>query len=331
MSLQQYSMHDVARRDLAKRSVAKAFAGSFSPEVRHRILDLDPALIETPETNWDMIRSLAGIALRQIEADLQHEGERDKIRSKLRSFMADGAPSMVFQPIHDANDGHLRKVEALARFPSQPYRSPDKWFADADDAGIALELELQAIANALATFGPVWQTKRIPVAINASVKTIMSGALVPLLTDIDGDLVILEIAEQQEVPCYRTLTEHLAPLRSRGVRIAVDDVGTGYAGMQHVLSIKPDTVKLDISLIRNLETDPSRQAMVRSVIGFSKMIGSTTVAEGVETSEELDILREFGVDAVQGYLLGRPMPVDDIMRSITQNVAEISDGLDTAG
>jgi predicted signal transduction protein with EAL and GGDEF domain len=95
-------------------------------------------------------------------------------------------------------------------------------------------------------------------------------------------------------------------------RLAVDDAGAGYAGLRHILELRPHFVKLDISLVRNVDNDPARQAMVIGMAHFATYVGCDLIAEGVETANELTTLKLLGVPFGQGYLLGRPAPVDAI-------------------
>jgi EAL domain-containing protein (putative c-di-GMP-specific phosphodiesterase class I) len=108
---------------------------------------------------------------------------------------------------------------------------------------------------------------------------------------------------------YALLAEALEPLRSKGLRLAVDDAGAGYASFRHILKLKPDVIKLDSSLIRNIDSDTGSRALAAALIRFAEETGCKVVAEGVETREELAMLRRLEVNKAQGYLLGRPMPL----------------------
>ena len=101
----------------------------------------------------------------------------------------------------------------------------------------------------------------------------------------------------------------LKPLRRRGLRLAVDDAGAGYASFRHILSLAPDVIKLDMSITRNVHTDRSRRALARAVISFAAETDSKVVAEGVETIDELSVLRELSVSKAQGYFIGKPAPI----------------------
>src|SRR6478736_422806 len=134
-----------------------------------------------------------------------------------------------------------------------------------------------------------------------------------VLCSVDLSRVVLEITEHSAVVDYEVLLKALAPLRARGVRLAIDDAGAGYASMRHILNLKPDVIKLDISLTRHIDTDANRRALAKGLIAFAHEIGSTITAEGVETMAELSALRAIGVDKVQGYFLSTPQALDVVV------------------
>lgn len=105
---------------------------------------------------------------------------------------------------------------------------------------------------------------------------------------------------------YPALRTAIAGWRRRGVRLAIDDAGAGYASLRHVVSLTPDFVKLDLSLVRDIDTDVARQAMAIALVSFAAKSATTVVAEGIETQAELTTLISLGVTTRQGYFLGRP-------------------------
>jgi EAL domain-containing protein (putative c-di-GMP-specific phosphodiesterase class I) len=105
---------------------------------------------------------------------------------------------------------------------------------------------------------------------------------------------------------YGQLTSALDALRRRGVRVAVDDAGAGYASLRHILRIKPDLIKLDVSLISGIEHDRAKLALAAGITAFAREMGTMVVAEGIETAAQLECLAALGVDYAQGYHLGRP-------------------------
>jgi EAL domain-containing protein (putative c-di-GMP-specific phosphodiesterase class I) len=121
---------------------------------------------------------------------------------------------------------------------------------------------------------------------------------------------VLEITEHAAIRCYPDVLTAMQPLRDKGLRIAVDDAGAGYSSFRHILTLSPDIIKLDMSIVRNIDSDRSRKALAAALMGFARATGSKVVAEGVETLSELSVLRELGVDKAQGHLLAKPTPLD---------------------
>lgn len=122
---------------------------------------------------------------------------------------------------------------------------------------------------------------------------------------------MLEVTEHASVSDYSLIAAELAPLRRKGLTLAVDDAGAGFASFRHILKLKPDVIKLDISLIHSIDTDIGCRALAAALIRFAEETGSKVVAEGVETAAELHVLRELGISLAQGYLLGRPLPTGE--------------------
>ena len=150
------------------------------------------------------------------------------------------------------------------------------------------------------------------LSINVSPDVIIGEAFNAVMQSAPLDRIILEITEHETVTNYGALVRALAPFRSRGLKIAVDDAGAGHSSLRHILKLKPDLIKLDMSLIQKIDRDPSRHALAAALIAFSREIGSELVAEGVETEGELGALRKLGVDIAQGYLLSQPLPASQL-------------------
>lgn len=165
---------------------------------------------------------------------------------------------IALQPIVDLESGRWVGVEALARFPDND--PPERWFAEAHEAGMGVALER----------------------------------------------ITIEITEHAAVARYEDIRAALLPHRERGVRLAVDDTGAGYASFAHVLLLRPDVIKLDRSLLTEIAHDAARRAFVTAIVLLALELDAAVTAEGVETMAELDVLRSLGVDTVQGYLVARP-------------------------
>jgi len=238
---------------------------------------------------------------------LENRRRLEIVREGVSRIIESGAFHPVFQPILDLSSGRTVGFEALTRFDGG--RRPDHWFADAEAVGLGIELETATLRAAL--FDAEGLTRGAYLSINASPN--LAGALIPLLAaleSVDRDIVV-EITEQAPVASYLRLREALSSLRGH-VRIAVDDAGAGYAGLQHILEIGPDIVKLDISLVRGVNSDPARRALIASMVSFAAETRCTLLAEGIETDEERATLRALGVELGQGYLLGRPATLEQI-------------------
>lgn len=155
------------------------------------------------------------------------------------------------------------------------------------------------------------QLRRLPnglyLSLNASVETIMSEEFRSSMEDVSAERIVLELTEHHEVPDYLQFEQAVRNLRSKGVRLAVDDAGSGYSSFRHILNLHPDIIKLDICLIRGIDGDPARRALGSALLTFGlDAYNASIVAEGIETEGEFRTLRGLGCPFGQGYYLGRP-------------------------
>lgn len=259
-----------------------------------------------------MLRAFAEVVAHRFDEDLAAREKRRRAREAIWAAIAAGAPRIVYQPIYDLEARAMVGVECLSRFDFEPQRGPDLWFDGAREAGIELELELHAIQNALSAIDHF--PAEVFLGINSSPALILSGRLAPVLAELEAARIVVEITEHATVTDYAALNAALRPMRERGVRIAVDDAGAGYASMRHILNLKCEIIKLDMSLTRDIDTDPGLRALARGLIGFAEDIGSDITAEGIETRGELETLRKLGVRRAQGYYLSKPGPLEDALR-----------------
>jgi EAL domain-containing protein (putative c-di-GMP-specific phosphodiesterase class I) len=239
------------------------------------------------------------------------DAERQATYQRIMQMFEDDSMAMVYQPVYDLATRNMIGCEALARFATEPVLSPDRWFASAANVGLGPRLELAAIGKALGALDTL--PASMFVAVNASPGTLFDPHLIALCDEVDCSRVVIELTEHVPIEDYKAVDVAAGPLRERGVRLAVDDTGAGYAGFRHLLSIRPDVVKLDISLTRDVDIDPARRALASALVTFTEAVGATLIAEGVETKEELDVLTELNVPSAQGYHLGRPQPLASIL------------------
>jgi EAL domain-containing protein (putative c-di-GMP-specific phosphodiesterase class I)/AmiR/NasT family two-component response regulator len=257
------------------------------------------------EVAADVIGELGGRLARQ-----RQDEESERLRAaRIEQVISERDFRILFQPVVDLRSGKVAGVEALARFLPEPYRTPDLWFADAWKLGLGLDLELAAVMMALES------AQRLPdvfVALNVSPLAVRSGRIREVLLQHCDRSLVVELTEHAVVEDYDALTHALEPLRQRGVRVAVDDAGAGYASLRHVLHVKPNFIKLDISLISNISEDRSKESLAESITSFARENGIRLIAEGVETRDELRCVTALGVDYAQGYLLATPGPIEAI-------------------
>lgn len=256
------------------------------------------------ERDLSTLRAFADLAVVQIEGELAATQAQAASVQRIETAIADQQPAVALQPIHRLEDGRPVGVEALARFAGA--RPPAEWFAEAAAVGLSVELELAAVRAALAVLPLVPAPHYL--AVNVSPRLILSGLLEAALGEALGSgRLVVEITEHEAVEDYRALRSALAPICDH-VRLAVDDVGAGYAGLRHILDIGPDILKLDMSLTRDVDRDPARRALIGAMVTFAGSIGCTIIAEGIEREGERRLLSELGIPFGQGWHFSRAMP-----------------------
>lgn len=248
---------------------------------------------------------VADVVTAQLVRIEEHLEDGLRAHRQVQQVLDDVAFHPVFQPIVDLQSGRVLGAEALTRFSAEPAMPPDKWFALAAEAGLAEELEVATLRAALAHLPDLPADAYLSVNVSPAVL----DAALPVLRETDGARVVVELTEHAEIADYDSLVATAAELRSRGFRVAIDDTGSGYASLSHVLRLQPDIVKIDLALVRGVDIDLARQSLARGVVDFSANLGATVVAEGIETAGELLMLASLGVNAGQGYYLGRPAPL----------------------
>lgn len=269
----------------------------------------DPTLTER---DLGLMRVFAELASKMIDRERKLNVATRINRNRIQNVFKQDAISMVFQPIFDLNGNKIVGFESLARFDGPDARTPDLWFNEAHEIGLGVQLEMRAIELALKALPKI--RNPIYLSINASPATILFGALDSLFSEVsDLSRIVLEITEHEAVQKYNDILAILLPLRKRGLQIAIDDAGAGYASFRHIINLAPDRIKLDISLTRDIDTDPARRALAAAFIHFAQDTGSKLIAEGVETAAELSTLQALGVSKVQGYFLGRPMKLQEVL------------------
>jgi EAL domain-containing protein (putative c-di-GMP-specific phosphodiesterase class I) len=260
----------------------------------------------------NVMKMFADFSGKQIERYLTYRYQDRIFRKRIQSVITEKRFASFFQPIFRISDQRILGYEALTRFSAEPIRPPNVWFSEAEEVGLQEELELAAIESALDHF------HQLPVdaylALNVSPATIKKQKLHGILRRFPLNRLVLEITEHASIDDYGQLLESLAPLRDKGLALAVDDAGAGYSTFTHILELNPDIIKLDRSLILNIHENQKSRALAAALVKFADETGSKIIAEGIENKEELETLAEINVRKAQGFYLGRPMPIDRLFR-----------------
>jgi EAL domain-containing protein (putative c-di-GMP-specific phosphodiesterase class I) len=265
-----------------------------------------PAGAELLNGQFPALLSFAAIAGALLGPVQERHNKRAVARNEIESIIEDQAFEPVFQPVVELGSGRIVGYEALTRFADRC--EPAERFAEASRLGIGTDLELacarRAIEAASALPEGAW------ISINASPAMLLdTPELAGILAASHRD-VVLEITERAAVDDYVALHRAIAAL-GPGVRVAVDDAGAGYAGLQRILELRADLVKLDLVLVRGVDSDPARQALVAGMTHFARRTNARLLAEGVESQAEADALLDLGVELGQGFLFGRPLPAGE--------------------
>jgi diguanylate cyclase (GGDEF)-like protein len=228
--------------------------------------------------------------------------EREEIEAILRDPVA--RLDVVFQPVLELATGRVSGFEALTRIHSEHRRGPDEWFGQAHRVGLGAELEAAALRRALAVPGRPAGTF---LALNVS-PCALGQALVRAALPEDLSTIVVELTEHELFGAEEELAAVLTELRARGARIALDDAGAGYAGLQQLIAVAPDILKLDRSLVHGANGDPAKLALLEAMISFASSTGAAVCGEGVEDLDDLRALAELDATYAQGYALAMPAP-----------------------
>ena len=229
------------------------------------------------------------------------------LETRVRTVLDTAAVRTVFQPVVRLADGVAVAFEALSRFDPALFATPDKAFAAATACGLGTALEVLAIRSAFAHLDRLPAGARLNV--NLSPAALLTGQAQGVLLQHAGHGIGVEVTEHVPVTDYGPLTETTRMLREHGVQVLVDDAGAGFASLSHILKLRPDLIKLDISLVRGIDEDPVRRALAQSLNLFAAETGAHLIAEGIETRPERDTLHGLGVAYGQGFLYGKPGPL----------------------
>jgi diguanylate cyclase (GGDEF)-like protein/PAS domain S-box-containing protein len=228
---------------------------------------------------------------------------------------------VLYQPIHCLASGRPVGAEALVRWehPDRGLIGPGEFIALAEETGLIVSIGTQVLREACRQ-ARAWQAddRRLAIKVNLSARQFihpnLAGVVAGILaeTGIDPALVYLEITETVLMEDVESTSGALTELKSLGVSLTVDDFGTGYSSLAYLKRFPVDELKIDRDFVSGLLTDQEDSAIVAAIINLAHTLGVVAVAEGVETAEQVQRLRELGCDLGQGYHFGRPLPAEDL-------------------
>jgi EAL domain-containing protein (putative c-di-GMP-specific phosphodiesterase class I) len=249
------------------------------------------------------------------EAHADSLRERDRLAfmaaSNLQTVIEHGLVSSVYQPVVDLRAGRILGYEALSRVVGGHFENVDAMFRAAQRSDALWKLE--RICRERALSGVAEMAPDLLLFLNVEPESIYdpqfrSDRTLRLLerAHLSPDRVVLEVTEHSAVHDFTAFRQTLSYFRSRGFRLAIDDMGSAYAGLQAVAEIQPEFLKVDISLVRDLNHNVLKRELIATMQRFSGSVGIQLIAEGIEKPEELATLLDIGVNAGQGYLFARP-------------------------
>ncbi len=242
--------------------------------------------------------------------------DRDAIIFELKRIIADESITPFYQPIFYLNPLKILGFEALSRPPARSILShPDVLFKAALRFGLYTDLEMLSWRKAFLSCPPIVNDEKL--FLNCNPYLIESPKLFKIKSLIDESKmdphdIVLEITERSAISDFNAFYKRLRFYRDYGFQISIDDVGGGYAGLESIVEIKPQVVKIDTHLATNLKDDKIKRSLIKFVVAFCRENHMISVAEGIERKDDYEALVDLGVDAGQGYLLCHPTPTPDV-------------------
>ncbi len=234
--------------------------------------------------------------------------ERARKVNDLRASLRDRAVYVDYHPIVRASDLQVFGYEALARGRLRSLRSPEVMFEVAAEADLVWELSRLCRERAVQGMRDRLGLGEL-LFLNVDPHDFADPAFTEeSLQVVDPECVVIEITERTAIKDYPKFRERLRAFRERGYRFAVDDAGSGYAGLGSIANLEPDFIKLDMSLINAIDTNFIKQNLVETMVRFANDQGAMVIAEGVERAEEYETVKSLGVHLVQGFFIHRPQP-----------------------
>jgi len=257
--------------------------------------------------------------------------ERLVLENELREAVTEDQLVVYYQPKMRMADGAVAGCEALVRWrhPTAGLLSPGAFIQAAEECGLIGEIGDWVMRRACHEIaGLRAQGLEVPVAVNVSAMQFESDGFADTVLDalqetgLPPHLLELELTESVAMRDPERMLDQIRPLRERGVGFAIDDFGTGHSSLSYLTRMPFDVFKIDQSFVRDMDEDEHARIVVETILTLAQSLRLKTVAEGVETTEQLSRLKALGCSLAQGYLFGRPMPFDDLVRFVKPSSLE---------
>lgn len=289
------------------------------PEAAKTTLDL----INCAEIVMFKAKKLGKNTIQYFDAPILKEFLQNvNIENKLKEAVFSQNFAMNFQPQYYVKDNKMRGMEALIRWRDSDGKmiSPSVFIPIAEKNGTIVPIGMWVIEESIRTFSE-WKKKydcKVILSLNISTIQYMQDDFVDNILeiirkyDVEPGELELEVTESVLIENFKEVTEKMCIFRDYGVRISLDDFGTGYSSLSYLMGLPIDTLKIDKSFVDTSITDENTRVITESIIVMAKKLGFETIAEGVETKEQFEYLAGIGCECIQGYLLGKPMPKEEI-------------------
>jgi diguanylate cyclase (GGDEF)-like protein len=274
-------------------------------------------------------KSLGRGRVEVFDAALGRQAQRrSSAQKKLQSALDDGRVIVYYQPVVDLGTGHVVGFEALARIAEDDGSivPPIDFISVAEESGLVVPLGTQVLEMACEEVLH-WHPQPDPltpltIAVNLSARQFEPGDLTAVVeeklreTGLEPTSLHLELTETAIIDLRPDILRQLQLIRDLGVQIGLDDFGTGYASLTHLRNLPLSFVKIDQTFVQGIGEDPSDERIVSAVVDLAANLGLRSIAEGIETTDQLERLRELGCDQGQGFLFARPLPPNDVSMAL---------------
>lgn len=323
--------------NVVARRLLKVFEKPFEVEGEELFLSCSIGIAVYPENapNGDELMACAESAMEQVKSEGKGDyrffseemnrksAQRVRLETQLHRAVAENEFTLFYQPKFDVQKHEYVGMEALLRWPRKegPMMPPDQFIPLTEDIGLIAPIGRWIIHQAIADTQKLNQItgKDYQVAINLSARQFLSPGVVGVVQDaldstgMNPRLVELEITESMLIEKIDDARQAMKNLRKLGVKLAIDDFGTGYSSLSYLRQFPVTTMKIDRSFVSHLNENTNEFEFIRAIVGLGKSMGLEVVAEGVEQSNQLSLLKQVGCDFIQGYYIDKPMPLDALI------------------